>query len=114
MTLAAPGSAKKNKRKFLLPLILDHLGIDRKEAEKAAPLIFAPFLLETAQDVIREMQTEQIVTLAPDTKLKDWVIEDDAACDFCKDAAAASPYNVNDEGPITHPNCRCYWVPHVD
>ena len=75
--------------------------------------MLAGLLWKTAQDVLRDHQTQLLVEADVSTS-KDWNIEDETACEFCQEAAAASPYDNADEGPITHPNCRCYWTPHID
>jgi hypothetical protein len=99
-------TAKKRHRHFL-EWVLQFLGIT------VSPFILAPYLWKTGQDIIRELET-QVIKEAGLSTMKDWVIEDEDACDFCHQAAEAGPYPVDDEGPLTHPNCRCTWVPHIE
>ncbi len=103
--------APKKRRRTLVQWIIGILGLD--ELQRVAPYIFAPLFWETGQDIIRQLET-QILTDSGVTGYKDWMIEDEDACDLCKYYAASGPYEVSVVGPDTHPNCRCYWVPHVE
>jgi hypothetical protein len=101
----------KKRRKAWILLILAFLGLDK--AEYIPPVIMDAITWATPQDRIRQLATQLLVE-ARISPLKDWVIEDEDACDLCKYYAASGPYEVSVAGPDTHPNCRCYWVPHIE
>ena len=100
----------KKKRTALILWILEFLGL--KKEEDIPPVILAWLLWKTAQDIIRDVQTE-FITEAALTSTKDWNVEDENACDYCLQAASNSPY-PNDFYLETHPNCRCWWTPHIE
>jgi hypothetical protein len=98
----------KRSHRHLVEWIMAFLGI----GAEVAPFIMAKYLWKTQQDLLRDQQTE-IIKAAELSTTKDWVIEDETACDYCQAMAAGSPYPI-DYDADTHPNCRCSWLPHVE
>jgi hypothetical protein len=101
---------KKQRRKHLIEWILTFLGIE------ATPFILAPYLLKTAQDVIRDLEAQAIQESGL-TDLVDWVVHpedsESGVCDLCQSLADNGPY-VLALIPDTHPNCRCTLEPHIE
>jgi hypothetical protein len=66
-------------------------------------------LFASPDDIHRQLQSEAIADTGV-FEWKEWVVADDDACEFCQDMADHGLYSIDYE-MLSHPNCRCTWVP---